>query len=298
MPEIKCTTLHMSSHLPSCQMSVLIGLYYTANLMKKFAVLDKRVGETPLTVIREWKRQNMEYIDVPASYAGRLDPMASGKLLVLLGDECKRQREYTNLDKEYEIEVLLDIGSDTGDVLGIPEYSTKESDTNKENLDQALHKEVGAHMRKYPAFSSKTVNGKPLFLHALEGTLSYIKMPEHIEKIYSIKHINSYGISNTDLKERISKLLDLVPRTNEPSKRLGEDFRVDVIRERWAELFNIAQERSFDVISLRVTCASGTYMRSLAGRIGESLGTRSLAFSIRRTKIGRYVPICRRIFSY
>jgi tRNA U55 pseudouridine synthase TruB len=40
-------------------------------------------------------------------------PMASGKLLVLLGEECKHQENYHSLDKEYEFSVLLGIGSDT-----------------------------------------------------------------------------------------------------------------------------------------------------------------------------------------
>ncbi|TSC64556.1 MAG: tRNA pseudouridine55 synthase, partial [Parcubacteria group bacterium Gr01-1014_91] len=152
------------------------------------------VGETPLAAIRVWKIENQEYAHLPASYAGRLDPMASGKLLVLLGEECKRQHEYTNLDKEYNIEVLLDIGSDTGDVLGMSEYAERGTELDERALAAALASERGAHMRAYPAFSSKTIDGKPLFLHALEGSLSYMKVPEHVECIYNIQHHGSYTI--------------------------------------------------------------------------------------------------------
>lgn len=259
--------------------------------MKRFMVLDKRLGETPLMAIGAWKIQNPEYADVAACYAGRLDPMASGKLLILLGDECKRQRAYTDLDKEYEIEVLLDVESDTGDVLGIPEYAHKETFVDGRALEDALHHECGAHMRAYPAFSSKTVHGKPLFLHALLGTLPHGGMPEHIERIYRIQHYDSYAISNFELETRIAKLLDHVPRTDEPSKRLGEDFRVDTIRVHWELIFKTMHERNFNVLRLKIVCASGTYMRSLAGRIGTSLGTKALALSIKRTKIGKYVPL-------
>ena len=264
---------------------------YTARDMKRFVVLDKKIGETPLMAIELWKIENPEYVDTVACYAGRLDPMASGKLLVLLGDECKRQRAYTNLDKEYEIEILLDIGSDTGDVLGIPEYSSLETTVDERGLMDVLRPEQGAHMRAYPVFSSKTVNGKPLFLHALEGTLSDIKVPEHIERIYRIQYQNSYKISDVELKVRISESLDYVPRTNEPSKRLGENFRVDAIRAYWESLFKTMQGRNFIVLRLKVACASGTYMRSLAGRIGTSLHTGALALSIKRTKIGKFLPL-------
>lgn len=254
-------------------------------------MLEKRVGDTPLAAVRAWKMRNQEYDATPVSYAGRLDPMASGKLLVLLGDECKRQRAYTDLDKEYEIEILLDIGSDTGDALGIPEYVCKETSVDRSTLADLLRKELGAHVRAYPAFSSKTVGGKPLFLYALAGTLSSIKIPEHLERIYRIRYFDSYSVSCSELEARVSKFLDRVPRTREPSKRLGEDFRVDAIRTHWTTLFKTAQGRNFTVLRLKVVCASGTYMRSLAGRVGASLESKALALSIHRTKIGNYIPV-------
>lgn len=259
--------------------------------MRRFVVLNKKVGETPLMAVQAWKEQNRDYADIPACYAGRLDPMASGKLLVLVGGECKRQSTYRDLDKEYEIEVLLSVGSDTGDVLGMPAYTDAEVPATESAIAEVLRKERGAHLRAYPAFSSKTVNGKPLFLHALEGSLPSLVVPEHVERIYRTRHRGSYTISCAELEARISASLDTVPRTDEPSKRLGEDFRVDAIRAHWELLFKSARERQFTVLRLRVTCASGTYMRSLAGRIGAALGTTALALSIRRTKIGTYLPL-------
>lgn len=257
--------------------------------MKRFVVLDKQIGETPLNALQHWKRKNPSYAGIPASYAGRLDPMASGKLLILLGDECKRQSAYTGLDKEYEIEVLLDIGSDTGDVLGLSEYAQKETHLDASSLETILRRELGAHMRAYPLFSSKTVGGKPLFLHTLEGTAP--KIPEHIEHIYRAIHIDSSTISSSELAKRVFSLLDCVPYTDEPSKRLGENFRIDTIRPRWESLFKSTPDRDFTVLCIQVTCASGTYMRSLAERIGTELGTHALALSIRRTKIGSYVSL-------
>lgn len=281
--------LHIITNGMLCQIFIPAG--YTASKMKKCLVLDKKIGETPLAAIRAWKVKNSEYANIVACYAGRLDPMASGKLLVLFGKECKRLRRYTGLDKEYEIEVLLDVGSDTGDVLGMPEYAAKETFIGDSVQKKILRAEHGNHLRAYPAFSSKTVNGKPLFLHALEGNLSSIEIPKHFERIYRIEYVESYRVSVSDLEKRVVKFLALVPRTDEPSKRLGNDFRVDTIRARWESLFKVVLERDFVVLRLKVVCASGTYMRSLAGRIGASLGSKALALSIRRTKIGKYVSL-------
>lgn len=258
--------------------------------MKRFVTIDKRVGQTPLAAIEAWRQAHPAYADIPASYAGRLDPMASGKLLVLFGDECKRQERYTALDKEYEIEVLLDIATDTGDVLGVPSY-TGTSWTG--DVGGALRAMRGTHRVPYPAFSSKTVAGKPLFLYALEGTLGTIDTPRHDETIYRIELLGRTEVSTCALLERIQRLLSHVPRSEEPSKRLGADFRQDAIRAAWQEVFSTIPDRPFTVLRLRVACASGTYMRTLAGRIGMELGSSGIALSIHRTRIGRYLPYLR-----
>lgn len=256
--------------------------------MKRRVVIEKYVGKTPLMVLLRWKRANPMYANISASYAGRLDPMASGKLLVLLGEECKKQKAYTGLDKEYEIEVLLDVGSDTGDALGLVEYADRETRPEREALRAVLRAEYGAHMRPYPQFSSKTVNGKPLFLHTLEGGIKLINIPEHEEHIYDIKVRQFVSISSNALAARIVDFLAKVPKSDEPSKKLGADFRINDVRASWEKVFATAGERTFTILSLRVSCGSGTYMRSLAGRIGEALGTRALALSIKRTKMGKY----------
>ncbi len=257
--------------------------------MRTHHVIHKAVGQTPLMALQAWKERNPEYKNVLASYAGRLDPMASGKLLVLLGDECKRQKEYTKLDKEYDIEVLLDVGSDTGDALGLVTYTKKKTTVdNFSRVGEILRAEEGSHVRPYPHFSSKTVGGKPLFLHALEGSLSAITIPTHVECIYRIKLRDATSLSYTLLAERIAEFLTRVPRSREPSKELGADFRIEQVKEHWERVMEITNERRFTVLTLRVTCGSGTYMRSLAPRIGAALGTEAIALSIVRTKIGRY----------
>lgn len=219
--------------------------------------------------------------------------MAEGALLVLLGDECKRQDRYRNLDKEYEIEVLLDLSSDTGDALGVPTYAEIKTVPKADASAKALRAQTGTHAVPYPAFSSKTVAGKPLFQYSLEGKLDSIEIPSHEETIYRIKELACVELSKEALNKRIQTMLSLAPRTDSPSKRLGEDFRQDRIRAAWDELFDALPDRSFFVLRLRVTCASGTYMRTLASRIGRALGTTGMALSIRRTRIGRFSRLLR-----
>ncbi len=257
-------------------------------MMKRFVVLDKKVGETPLASLLSFKKAHPELAGIPASYAGRLDPMASGKLLILLGEECKNQAKYTGLDKEYEIEVLLDVGSDTGDALGILDFESVETALSLKKLRKALRQERGRHARAYPQFSSKPVQGKPLFMHSLEGTIDAIDIPVHEERIYKTKILGTTLIESKALESRIREFLSKVPVSDEPSKALGADFRIARVRKCWEDVFEQTSERTFTILKLRVACGTGAYMRSLAGRIGEALGTKALALSIHRTKVGKY----------
>ncbi len=258
-------------------------------MTSSYVVLDKKLGQTPLQAINAWRLSHPEYKDVPATYAGRLDPMATGRLLVLLGEECKKQERYRGLDKEYEIELLLDFRTDTGDVLGIPTYANTTTHPSNSNITRAVRAEIGAKQVPYPAFSSKTVNGKPLFLYALEGTIDSISIPTHEENIYAITHVETRTIGIDDLKKKVTDILSHAPRTNEPSKELGADFRQDEIAEVWQNSLSTLEEREFVILTLTVTCASGTYMRTLAQRVGEALNTRATALSIHRTRVGRYI---------
>lgn len=86
--------------------------------MNRVLTLYKPVGATPLDVLYELQERNPGYKDVRLAYAGRLDPMAEGLLLVLVGDECKRRDHYQKLDKIYEFEVLFGVSTDTYDILG------------------------------------------------------------------------------------------------------------------------------------------------------------------------------------
>ncbi len=253
--------------------------------LRKKIVLEKHIGETPLQVIERFTAAHQRYKHIPATYAGRLDPMASGKLLVLFADECKRKERYIGLDKQYDVEVLLGIGSDTGDVLGIVTAGLPYTFPHEAILHSILRKEIGTHERAYPLYSSKTVNGKPLFMYALEGAAGTIDVPTHPETMYDIRLLEMQTVNTSLLKTHIKNTLSLAPISDEPSKTLGADFRITEVQKSWDEI--LTNESSYTILKLLVTCGSGSYMRTLAERIGTALGTSALALSIHRRHVGR-----------
>jgi len=253
-----------------------------------YKTIEKRLGETPLQAIQRHTKEK-------ATYAGRLDPMATGKLLVLTGEDLKKREEFLHLDKEYEVEILLDISTDTGDILGLPSLSLQQTHLSNNIIQKALKHELGTHEREYPHFSSKPVNGKPLFTYALEGTIDTIEIPTHEETIYAIELLHTRVLSRKNLLGRIQKNLSCVPHSSLPSKALGADFRQDEVREKWNTVLPQTC-RGFQVIKIRVIAGSGAYMRTLAMRIGKTFGTGALALSIHRRKMGKVQKIFKLFF--
>ncbi|MDQ3244755.1 MAG: tRNA pseudouridine(55) synthase TruB, partial [bacterium] len=87
-------------------------------MVKSFYLLNKKEGETPLEALESFRVKAKIGKEVKMTYAGRLDPMASGLLIILAGEECKNKEKYLRLDKEYNFEVLFGFATDTYDILG------------------------------------------------------------------------------------------------------------------------------------------------------------------------------------
>jgi tRNA pseudouridine55 synthase len=227
------------------------------------------------------------------TYAGRLDPMASGLLLILTGDETKNKEKYLKLDKEYKFEVLFGFATDTYDLLGIPKVNNflRSSDLRgpvparpfknysplefRNAILYNLKFFTGKFIQKYPIYSSKTVKGKPLFTYARSG--EDVETPEREVDVKNFKFIKLRKIDNKKLLENIEKRI----------KKVQGDFRQEEILKIWRE--KLMERKDFYIVNFKIKCSSGTYVRGIANSLGEKLNVPSLAFSIKRTKVGKYV---------
>lgn len=258
--------------------------------MEKYIILHKNVGETPLSCAEDYRQNHPGLTGVPMAYAGRLDPMASGKLLILLGDECKNQASYHNLDKEYEFSVLLGIESDSLDVLGRLNTCYREKDeVTTEIISAVADKFVGAIELPYPKFSAKTVKGKPLHMWTLENRLDEIEIPTKQSTVYSLEITKIQTINRAEMVTQALTKVNSIPEVTDERKALGNDFRRVDVRNDWENIRNVSSlPNNFQIAHFTCTASSGTYMRTLASLLAKELNTCGLAWSINRTKIGRY----------
>lgn len=247
--------------------------------IQKTLVLNKKEGETPLEALENFRRKNKKYKDLKMTYAGRLDPMAAGLLVILTGEETKNKEKYLKLNKEYEFEVLFGFATDTYDILGKVLKNMPRQGLGKKEAEKEIRKNLkhftGTFIQKYPMYSSKTVKGKQLFEYARRG--ENVKAPRLEVNVKSFKFIKSRTISSAKLLANIEKRV----------KKVKGDFRQKEILAIWNKYLRTSTIVYF-VVSFKIKCSSGTYVRGIANSLGEKIKVPALAFSIKRTKIGKW----------
>jgi len=231
--------------------------------------IQKKLGETPLEAMKGFVFDNPKYDGVPMTYAGRLDPMAEGKLLILFGDECKNKDKYLGMDKEYEFEILFGFKTDSYDLLGISEEISADKGLIKKDLEKELILLVGKRKQKYPPFSSKTIKGVPLFKKTRDGDV--FDLPEREIEIYSVNFLGFREINQSNLLKEIKRRISFV----------RGDFRQEIIIKKWEENLSKKKEEDYLIAKVKIKCSSGTYVRSLV----NELSFHATTFSINRTKI-------------
>lgn len=188
-------------------------------------LLNKPKGMSSAFAIGRLKRLGQKKI----GHAGTLDPMATGLLIVLLGEATKISGYLLeNGEKTYSGTLELGKITDTWDAKGkiIEERDT--STITKEMLENAVKNWLGTSMQEVPPYSAAKHEGQALYKLARAGKETPVK----------IKEIH---ISHAEIQ--------------------------------WVNL---------PCMRFRVTCSSGSYIRSLAHSLGIRLGCGAMLTELTR----------------
>lgn len=259
--------------------------------MRQLLNVYKPMYATPLQVIDAIRLKYPEYKESKIGYAGRLDPLAHGVLLLMVGEEAKQREKYLDLPKTYEFEALFGLETDTYDLLGLLEngkwkmenFSQKANQNLVNTINKFIAKKIGNNTQPYPPFSSKAVRGKSLHWWAKQNRLHEITIPTREVTIYSFALLSTGTVSLEDLKRKITTSIASVQGF----------FRQKEILEQWKKHFEElspfnSQLSSYPTARFRVSCSSGTYVRGLVHELGNFLGTGAVTTEILRTEVGEY----------
>lgn len=237
----------------------------------------KKVGETPLETINRVKGE-LNLRGEKFTYAGRLDPLAEGVLILLSGKDIKNKDKFLNLHKVYCVEIIFGFKTDTYDILGIPVLINDNFKFEWEVFESLLSNLKGEITLPYPPFSSKPVLGQPLFVWARKKLTPLIGIPDKKTEIRSAEIQNVMNITGEDLLQEIERKIDLVKG----------DFRQEKIKDKWRSILSAKDSADFYKVAIRFEVTSGTYIRSIANLMGEKLKSGACVISLKRESVGEY----------
>jgi len=146
-------------------------------------LLDKPVGRTSFSLVAELRRKlSIKRV----GFAGTLDPLASGLMILATGRATKLLDWFHFLPKVYEAVLEFGKSSDTFDREGDIKVWPRKN-INQAELKKGIKKFIGQQVQTVPIFSAKKVSGKKLHVLARQGKT--VDLPKNEIFIYDIKII-------------------------------------------------------------------------------------------------------------
>lgn len=129
-------------------------------------LIDKPAGWTSHDVCQKLKRLLNER---RIGHTGTLDPMATGLMLVAVGEATKFVKYLSEEDKTYDAEITFGIATDTQDITGEVVATDDASALSETDVDRAIATFRGTILQIPPAFSAIKIDGKKLYEYAHAG---------------------------------------------------------------------------------------------------------------------------------
>lgn len=247
--------------------------------------VDKPAGWTPLEAMDALRDRTPELAGERMVYAGRLDPMAEGALLVLTGADRFDLPAHLRHDKEYRATFLFGVHSDTFDGLGRLGPACPPAAAGC--CLAAVESLVGVHALPLPAWCAYKVRGasagpahkngrRPLHAWANEGRLGEIELPVREMAVLAV------GAADVVATRASEQSDDVCARI----RRVRGTFRQPDAVADWARLAD--GDPPLVLVHANITVSSGTFVRALANAVGDQLGCGALLYALRRTRVGPY----------
>lgn len=210
-------------------------------------LVDKPAGPTSHDVVA-FVRRTLKTSRV--GHTGTLDPLATGLLVVLVG-QATRMAQFLGADeKEYIADVRLGVATRTYDAASLDDTAVRcpisdiRYPTDVE-LEAVLERFRGSFLQTPPPFSAKKIASVPAYEMARKN------QPVDLKPVpVTVRELHVVGAS------------DIGYRTSD----VGHG----------------------GLIRLRVAASAGFYVRSLAHDIGQALGCGAHLEALRRTRVGRF----------
>ena len=240
--------------------------------------IDKPYRWTSADVIRKLKFAACRHFGkkkLKVGHAGTLDPLATGVLLVCVGNATKQAEELQRHDKEYIAGVTFGATTPSYDLEKEIDRLFPYEHITAEAVADALKDFVGEQDQVAPLFSAKSVEG----IRAYELARKLLKdgaLPEVASELIRSSRIN------------ISELELLNFQANSPS--ISNPQKKEDTVSRASSRINVTDNSNLGLphADVRLACSKGTYVRAFARDLGEALGSGAHLDALQRSRSGQF----------
>ena len=213
--------------------------------MNGVLLVDKDPGMTSHDVVAKARR----LLGIKSiGHAGTLDPLASGLLLLLVGEATKVSDYLLTGDKGYEVSVRLGVRTDAMDITGVVLEEKPLGDLTEDRIRSVALSVTGTVELAVPMHSAVKVNGKKLYESAHKGEIP-AEIPIRAMSFYGVEWLGLKAVPACDVTD-----------VNGTVRSLAASHE----------------------LTIRLNCSKGSFIRAWANHVGELLGCGGTVTMLRR----------------
>ncbi len=273
--------------------------------------VDKPWRWTSADVIRKLKYAAIRHFgkkNLKVGHAGTLDPLATGVLLVCIGNACKRAQELQDHDKEYIARIRFGATTPSYDLEKEVDRRFPYEHITADAVRAALPAFLGEQEQVAPLFSAKSVDGVRAYelarklykagntaaidaaaletLHRSRITISELELLDFTED----------GIGVSEPMATLGRVRGRGPEPCEArcewegSRSDGSDTPMPSSNNSASSRIHVADTAGLGLpeATIRIACSKGTYIRAFARDLGEALGSGAHLSGLIRSRSGEF----------
>ncbi len=271
--------------------------------MDEILLIDKPAGWTSFDVVAKIRGKiRAEYTakgekptkrQLRVGHAGTLDPFATGLLIILLGDACKKAGEFLKLDKTYEFTAKLGEVSTTGDPEGgITPYGVMSSKNQEVSSKEDFVIPAACPPKPFSiakATAGRWRRGKAGIQSGKFERRESVSIPDSKFQPPTSSEVLQVLKSLTGEITQTPPAFSAIKIDGQRAYKLAREGKQVEIPSRQVKISRL-ELLSYEYPYIKCVCdvSSGTYIRSLVEDIGKALNTGAYCTQLRRTRIDNF----------
>jgi len=265
--------------------------------------IDKPFRWTSADVVRKVKfaaKKHFGKKNLKVGHAGTLDPLATGLLLICIGDACKRAQQLQDSSKEYIATIRFGATTPSYDLEKDVDRTFPFGHITADAVEEALKGFIGTQEQVAPLFSAKSVDGvrayelaRKLYRKGETDKLDEVSMSLLQRNTIEITELelldfNASGVEQNVFDNRSGQNFSDLFSGGKVLVRGGEDVLAGHTTA--SARINLADTSGLGLpeATVRIACSKGTYIRAFARDLGEALGSGAHLAALQRTLCGGY----------